>query len=213
MFDAKDLTPVTCSSLKSFKLCRKDYKLRFIDGLQPVEENEVQYLGSVVHGCLERWHGRGEKDAETTVADILDYIDASYPDSAHDEKQKKNRHVARAMFPGYGLFMISHATDKEIETRTGKYTKTVPTLPDKARKLVLGMADLILFCDLDVSKDEDGSPVHRRVIRSKPALNYEAGDRTGCLPDVIDLDFQKFKAAYLDGKKAKTAAKPKKKEG
>ena len=63
-----------------------------------------------------------------------------------------------AMLP-YGLFMISHATDKEIEPRTGKYTKTVPTLPEKARKIVLGMADLILFCDLDVSKDDDGTPV------------------------------------------------------
>ena len=111
MFYKKELTPVTCSSLKSFKLCRKDFKLRFVDGLQPVEENDVQYLGSVVHGCLERWHGRGEKDAESTVADVLDYIDASYPDATHDEKQKKNRHIARTMFPGY----VARYPDEDFE--------------------------------------------------------------------------------------------------
>jgi len=45
------------------------------------------------------------------------------------------------------------------------------------------MADLILFCDLQVSTDESGKPVYRRVMRTKPNLHYEAGDRTGRLPD------------------------------
>ena len=49
-----------------------------------------------------------------------------------------------ALLP-YGLFLVSHSQEKEIETRTGKYTKVVPTLPDKARKLVLGLVDIILF--------------------------------------------------------------------
>ena len=36
-----------------------------------------------------------------------------------------------AMLP-YGLMLISHAQEKEIETRTGKITRITPTLPDKA---------------------------------------------------------------------------------
>lgn len=96
----------------------------------------------------------------------------------------------------YGLVLISHSQEKELETRTGKLTRIVPTLPEKARKIVLGMVDMILFCDLEVSKDADGKPVHRRVIRTKPNVNYEAGDRTGRLPEVIDLDFAKFLHAF-----------------
>jgi hypothetical protein len=102
----------------------------------------------------------------------------------------------------YGLFLVSHSQEKELETRTGKLTRIVPTLPDKARKIVLGMVDMILFCDLDTANGEDGKPEQRRVIRTKPHVNYEAGDRTGLLPDVIDLDFSKFVEAFATVKPA-----------
>ena len=105
-----------------------------------------------------------------------------------------------------GLFLISHSQEKEIETRTGKVTRIVPTLPDKARKIVLGMVDIILFCDLEPSTGADGKPAQRRVIRTKPHVNYEAGDRTGRLPEMLDLDFQKFVAAYAAGTSAPTPA-------
>jgi hypothetical protein len=103
-----------------------------------------------------------------------------------------------ALLP-YGLFLISHSQEREIETRTGKLTRVVPTLPDKARKIVLGMVDIILFCDLELTTSADGKPAHRRVIRTKPNTHYEAGDRTGRLPELIDLDFAKFVAAFAQG--------------
>jgi hypothetical protein len=103
-----------------------------------------------------------------------------------------------ALLP-YGLFLVSHSQDKEIETRTGKYTKVVPTLPDKARKLVLGLVDIILFCDLEPTTGPDGKPTYRRVLRTKPSATYEAGDRTRRLPEVIDLDFAAFVAAFAQG--------------
>ena len=112
-----------------------------------------------------------------------------------------------ALLP-YGLFLISHSLDREIETRTGKLTRIVPTLPDKARKIVLGMVDIILFCDLEPTTGADGKPAHRRVVRSKPNTNYEAGDRTGRLPEVIDLDFAKFVAAFAQGTAAPPAPAP-----
>ncbi|HOY63479.1 MAG: hypothetical protein BWY28_01769 [bacterium ADurb.Bin236] len=116
-----------------------------------------------------------------------------------------------ALLP-YGLFMISHAQEKEIESRTGKYTKMMPTLPEKARKIVLGMVDMILYCDLDVVKNTDGTFTQRRVIRTKPSLYYEAGDRTGRLPEVFDLDYSKYVEAFGEKKTASqtvsTPAKP-----
>jgi hypothetical protein len=68
------------------------------------------------------------------------------------------------------------------------------------------MVDIILFCDLEPTTGADGKPAHRRVIRTKPNTNYEAGDRTGRLPEVIDLDFAKFVAAFAQGPAAAPAA-------
>ncbi len=106
------------------------------------------------------------------------------------------RVLTKLAFLPYGLFLVSHAKEIEVETRTGKYTRIVPTLPDKARKIVLGMVDMVLFCDLELSTNEDGQPQIRRVIRTKPSLHYEAGDRTGKLPETLDLDFRKFLDAF-----------------
>ncbi|MBM3749113.1 MAG: ATP-binding protein [Acidobacteria bacterium] len=106
------------------------------------------------------------------------------------------RVLTKLAFLPYGLFLISHAREIEVETRTGKYTRIVPTLPDKARKIVLGMVDMVLYCDLELTAGQDGQPEVRRVIRTKPSLYYEAGDRTGRLPETLDLDFRKFLDAF-----------------
>ena len=106
------------------------------------------------------------------------------------------RVLTKLAFLPYGLFLVSHAKEIEVDTRTGKYTRIVPTLPDKARKIVLGMVDMVLFCDLESTTGEDGAQGMRRVIRTKPSLYYEAGDRTGRMPATIDLDFRTFLDAF-----------------
>lgn len=110
-----------------------------------------------------------------------------------------------ALLP-YGLYLISHSQERELETRTGKLTRIVPTLPEKARKIVIGMVDVILFCDLELVTGADGKPTQKRVLRTKPNVNYEAGDRTGRLPEAIDLDFSKFIEAFT--KSVTAAAEP-----
>ena len=121
-----------------------------------------------------------------------------------------HRVLTKLAFLPYGLFLVSHSVEREIETRTGKYTRIVPTLPDKARKIVLGMVDLILYCDLDAVTDDEGETSYRRVMRTKPSPHYEAGDRMGRLPETIDLDFAKFTEAFNRpaAKGAAQAAKP-----
>lgn len=104
----------------------------------------------------------------------------------------------------YGLYLVSHSQEKEIESRTGNYTRVIPTLPDKAAKIVLGLVDMILYCDLEADKDAEGKPTARRVMRTKPSIYYEAGDRTGRLPEMIDLDYNAFLKAFSSGKDRKT---------
>lgn len=117
-----------------------------------------------------------------------------------------HRVLTKLAFLPYGLILISHSQDKEIQTRTGKYTKVVPTLPDKACKIVLGLVDLILYCDIETSIGEDGKPAYRRVMRTKPSPYYEAGDRTGRLPETIDLDYHKFIEAFISPSAAERAS-------
>lgn len=124
-------------------------------------------------------------------------------------KNEWHRVLTRLASLPYGLVLISHAVDKTIETRTGEYTKTQPSLPDRARGVVLGLVDMILFCDTVSRKDAAGNLIVERVLRTKPHPTYEAGDRTGRLPEVLSLDYEAFVRAFNPvavGKEPGTAA-------
>ncbi len=165
--------------------------------------------------------GKGEHTFKTIVLDTVDnayrmcadYICAKFKvdhqsDLAYGKgyalvNNEFHRVLNKLALLPYGLFLVSHSVEREFETRTGKVTRIVPTLPEKARQIVLGMVDMILFCDLETSAGEDGKTVVRRVMRTKPSAQYEAGDRTGRLPEVIDLDYTTFLAAFTAGSPAK----------
>jgi hypothetical protein len=99
-----------------------------------------------------------------------------------------------------GLIAISHAQTIEVETRTGKITRSIPTLREKVAEIVLGKADIVLFCDYESAPGPDGRPTTRRVLRTKPTIYYEAGDRTRRLPETIEFDYGKFVAAFEAGR-------------
>lgn len=100
-----------------------------------------------------------------------------------------------ALLP-YGLYLISHAEQIEVKTRTDKYKKWVPSLGGKARKAVLSLMDIILYADIEDAMAAEGHPTELRVLRTKPTTSYEAGDRTGRLPDTLPLDYQAFRDAF-----------------
>lgn len=156
----------------------------------------------------------GDHEFKTIVVDTVDNAfrycteavnkqnDVKYEgDLAHGKgwafvKNEWHRVLTKLASLPYGLVLISHAQDKQIETRTGKYIKTQSSLPDRARSVVLGLVDMILYCDTETVKGEDDSYTVHRVIRSKPHPTYEAGDRTGRLPEVFPLSFEAFEAAF-----------------
>jgi len=94
-----------------------------------------------------------------------------------------------------GLIFISHAEEKEIETRTGRITRVVPTLPERIRKQIIGMTDFVFL--FDIEQDPEGKGV-RRVIRTKPCAAIEAGDRTGRLPENIPMNWEALDAALRE---------------
>ncbi len=127
---------------------------------------------------------------------VMHESDLSYGKGFSLVNNEFSRALTRLSMLPYGLYLVSHAEEREVETRTGKVTRIGPTLPGKARKIVLGLVDVILYADVEVKPGPGGKPVVRRVLRTKPGANYEAGDRTGRLPEVIDFDYAKFIEAF-----------------
>ncbi len=157
---------------------------------------------------------KGDHQFKTIVIDTVDnafkmcsdYICAKHGieyegDMGHGKgwtlvKNEWHRVLTRLASLPYGLILISHAVDKTIETRTGEYTKTQPSLPDRARNVVLGLVEIILYGDSIARKDASGNITIERVLRTKPHPTYEAGDRTGKLPEVLPLSYEAFAAAF-----------------
>lgn len=111
------------------------------------------------------------------------------------------RHIIDLSFFPYGLIMISHSEEREIRKRhdPDTHTKITFTLPRNARHLISGMADMILFFDMEKDK---------RIIRTKPSANHDAGDRTGRLSELIPLNYNTFLEEFY----ASNGVPPKKKK-
>ena len=126
---------------------------------------------------------RGEHGFRTIVVDTLDnlfrmcseYIctrhkiqhesDLGYGKGFALTNNEFYRALNKLSLQPYGLFLICHSQAREIETCTGKRTRTVPTLPDKARRMVLGMVDVILYCDVETVVSLDGKTWAARGTR------------------------------------------------
>jgi AAA domain len=102
-------------------------------------------------------YGKGWKMTEREFKKVLDYL-------------VKN---------GMGVVFISHAKQTEQEIADKKITYIDNTLPNSAKKYINGLVDFILF----VFVDKNGN----RQIRTKANPNFNAKDRTGKLPEVLEL--------------------------
>ena len=90
-----ELMTTTYSMWRLFRNCRMACKWRYIDELVPLERDPNLAFGSVIHDCLECWHG------ERDLAKVLDHIDRTYPNRAQDDHQQADWHLARAMMSAY----------------------------------------------------------------------------------------------------------------
>ncbi|MBL7046494.1 MAG: PD-(D/E)XK nuclease family protein [Candidatus Marinimicrobia bacterium] len=91
---------LTFSAAKKFQSCQRAYYNRYRKNLVPLESNEILFLGSTVHDCLELWYKRDPND-QSIHYKIIQLIDEAYPLRESDENQKKDWHLAKAMMEGY----------------------------------------------------------------------------------------------------------------
>lgn len=170
----------------------KKYKTIVVDVIDTIytncEEFEAKELG--VKNIKDAGYGRGE--ART---------DAEF-----------RRCINKLIGSRYGVVFVSHWTQREIEYGKTVVKKNISTLPERARRIVLPLVNVIGYCDyqkVKVVDPETGKKkrIQQRVIRFEPTEEYEAGDRDGFLPPKIVIKhgkkqyhktYAKIKA-YYDG--------------
>lgn len=114
---------------------------------------------------------------------------------------KREFNVALAAYRQLGMGMIytSHAEAREIATRVGKYTRYEPTMAKKCAEAILPSVDFILYVENQENKDG----TETRVIHTKPSKYWNAGDKTGKLPEDIPLNTEAFMAEFKKTKESK----------
>lgn len=105
--------------------------------------------------------------------------------------------IARIVRLNMGMVFVSHAQLTDVETVNGKLCKFMPTIPDKARQVILPLVDVIGFATSEVTYTPDGKRIEKRYLRVAPSSIWEAGDRSGRLKDPMPLNFHIFKKLYV----------------
>lgn len=101
-----------------------------------------------------------------------------------------------------GVILTSHAQLIEVDTPTGRQTKWMPTFEKRAREILMPMVDIIGFAQNVVSLNAKGERVETRVMQTKTSSLWEAGDRTGRLPETMPFAYQAFDKALTGRDKA-----------
>lgn len=97
---------------------------------------------------------------------------------------------------GYGLILISHATDKTFKDENGsEYNQIVPTLSNQARKIMERMSDIIGYAN-GVQDEETGETSTVLYMRQTP--RFIAGSRFKYTPDAIEFTYDNLVNAIGD---------------
>ena len=96
---------------------------------------------------------------------------------------------------GYGIVLISHATDKTFKDEGGvEYNKIVPTLDKRSNNIVARMADIIGY-SRSVT-DEEGND--KTLLFMRGTQRFEAGSRFKYTPDYIEFTYENLVNAISD---------------
>jgi hypothetical protein len=93
---------------------------------------------------------------------------------------------------GFGIFMITHSTEKKFESRNGtSFDQTTVSLPNRAKNTFVNSADFIVF--ISVEKEKVGSTlVDSRYIYFRSDEDILAGSRFENVPEKIEYSAEGF---------------------
>jgi hypothetical protein len=90
-----DTLTTTYSFWSSYRNCPQACAWRYLHELAPIERSQNLRFGSLIHQCLEHWHGTGD------LAGTLELVETACRQSLGDPEVKAAWHLATAMLMGY----------------------------------------------------------------------------------------------------------------
>lgn len=104
------------------------------------------------------------------------------------------------LMPGVGVGFIGHSTEREVEHRNMKITKTVPEIQKRGFRTINALCDFVLHAGAEEvkTKTRKGKSKYRqkRFLYTRPTENVETGARGPHFPSKISFDFETF-ASYF----------------
>ena len=116
-------------------------------------------------------------------------------------KNELKRVFTKVFALNMGVILTSHAQIIEVDTPAGRQTKWMPTFEKRAREILMPMVDIIGFAQNVVDINDKGERVEKRVMQTKTSSLWEAGDRTGRLPETLPFSYTAFEKALTKKEK------------
>jgi energy-coupling factor transporter ATP-binding protein EcfA2 len=144
---------------------------------------------------------------------VAHYTDAQWGKGADTLDNYFKKWVTTLIASDYGIVFISHVNQKDVIVQGGTVTKTICTLPPRARLVLFPLINVIgcmEYKSVKVPRSDGKTVIQRQRVMLFEATEYvEAKDRDGVLPKEIPLvkdpqaNFQMF-CEYYDEKRKKT---------
>lgn len=100
-----------------------------------------------------------------------------------------------------GMIFISHAQTRKVKVRRMEHDMTMPTLGNQPKKIIMRMADVVLYCEYGVREDE-------RWLICQPSATLMAGDRTRTLPPKVEMSYDALQDAFNKGMTLRSGTRP-----
>ncbi len=140
----------------------------------------------------------------------IDHISEEKWAKGYDRLKKEfGAEMNKLCMTNYGIIFISHTKIMELSSIGRSISKTIPTLNNQARAILIPLVDIIGCMRIKTIKNLEGKYKDVRMITFKPSELWEAGDRTGQLPDELRVykdslkTYKKFEEAYEKGRNQK----------
>jgi len=138
--------------------------------------------------------------------------DAAYGKGVDTVDSYFRRWITTLVASDYGIVLISHVNQKDVIVQGGTVTKTICSLPVRARMILFPLVNVIGCIEYKSVKQLNmvsgkAEIVRKRVISFEGNEYIEAKDRDNCLPSEVVLvrdpkkNFETFRSYYEKGEK------------
>lgn len=146
----------------------------------------------IAYPLCEKYICQRESDMQNDYQNISDIPYGKGYDLAMKEFDSAIRTILQK---GYGLVLISHATDKTFKDEKGaEYNQIVPTVDKRARLVCERTCDIIGYSR--VVETDDGEYKTKLFLRGTP--RFVAGSRFKYIVPVIDFNYESLTKALAD---------------